>query len=405
MYRLWYYTVTDEKGNISKGEFNIASKSGGFRFEKTEFTVAPGDDLHILGEVTIKKHTEYDDLSSVGMDILRHYENLDNTGNYHDSFGLIHRDFGVIDDFDSWGLWGYDNDYLYDNTEINLEIYEIRDDEIFIRFTIDIEDIQEEMDGVHAISARNIANEIQYLQDITINVRDFSQNVIETDDGFKLEGVLHPSTELIIENMADADAYALFKNSLNDKEKIISAVDMALRANDLANAYKGKLNLYIPVDEKYHGKTMQVLIYDKTPDERDVGTAKRISVKAEDGALKIEDISAPSAIAVLENTEETPAKPEQPDDDNPNKDDDKTEADTQKPDGDNPNKDDGKTESELQKPQKPDGDISADGKDAENTGNTPKTADESILLEMALVFLASLGASVCILVHYKREKQ
>ena len=261
------------------------------------------------------------------------------------------------------------------------------------------------MDGVHAISARNTSNEVQYLQDITIHVRDFSQNVVETDEGYKLEGVLHPSTELIIENMADTDAYALFKNSLNDKEKIISAVDMALRANDLANAYKGKLNLYIPVDEKYHGKTMQVLIYDKTPDERDVGTAKRISVKAEDGALKIEDISAPSAIAVLENTEETSAKPEQPDDDNPNKDDDKTEVDTQKPDGDNPNKDDGKTESELQKPQKPGGNIQTDGKDAEATDHTPKTADESMLLEMVLVFLASLGASVCILVYDKKEKQ
>ena len=113
----------------------------------------------------------------------------------------------------------------------------------------------------------------------------------------------------------------------------------------------------------------------------------------------------PSAIAVLENTEETSAKPEQPDDDNPNKDDDKTEVDTQKPDGDNPNKDDGKTESELQKPQKPGGNIQTDGKDAEATDHTPKTADESMLLEMVLVFLASLGASVCILVYDKKEKQ
>ncbi len=405
MYGQWYYSVTDERGNISKGEFHIASKSGGFRFEKTEFAVAPGDDLHILGEVTVKKNEGFEELSSTCLGIYRHFDNLDNAGNFYDSFGLIHRDFGVIDDFGSWGLCGYDNDYLYDDTAINLEIYDIRDDEIFIRFTIDIENIQEEMDGVHAISARNTSNEVQYLQDITIHVRDFSQNVVETDEGYKLEGVLHPSTELIIENMADTDAYALFKNSLNDKEKIISAVDMALRANDLANAYKGKLNLYIPVDEKYHGKTMQVLIYDKTPDERDVGTAKRISVKAEDGALKIEDISAPSAIAVLENTEETSAKPEQPDDDNPNKDDDKTEVDTQKPDGDNPNKDDGKTESELQKPQKPGGNIQTDGKDAEATDHTPKTADESMLLEMVLVFLASLGASVCILVYDKKEKQ
>lgn len=176
-----------------------------------------------------------------------------------------------------------------------IESHEYREDGYLkkkVKWVINAAD--ESMDGIysmHAVGSTGDLNKIWF----EISVKDYAPATLLHNDGFSIEGVLHPGAKL---NMRPLENHIrnYFKKHMKEDVEIIWENDVTLEIFGEADEHKGDLTLNIPVNKKYDGMKLTVLHYTG-------GEVEELEGVVKDGILTITTKSlSPFAVIAPEET-------------------------------------------------------------------------------------------------------
>lgn len=175
--------------------------------------------------------------------------------------------------------------------------WEWSDDECKHKFSFTIDKVTEEYQGIYTIVFyEKTGNYVT--KDISITLGEYGDITLESEDGTKVEGNLHPAAKL---NMRPLQNHVknYFKQHMPKDTEIVWQNDVTLEIYGTADEHQGDLKLHIPVNKKYNGLTLTVLHYTNGEVEELKGTVNGDILTITTKSLSPFAVLAPTDVADL----------------------------------------------------------------------------------------------------------